>query len=291
MHLLSAFPSRIFQLWSSVQDYGERDPRVSLKGSEVGLIALWGFDEGRGTVSVDSVTSRSQGGTTSFGVVLPAAAVNSTAASLPENPGTNRSDVFGGVDRPDAPPVTWAVSTAPVGGLARSHDGRPVSLRVNGSDAHLRPLFGVLTRVPLGGSLLMAASIGNSADEEGEEQVVLGIGDVVPVGTKLIYRPVTGAHDPWLEESVGEYAGVADWAAEGEPYDWLGYRVETEAGEASANEAVVALSVRPTLNAAHVDWPSKVGVYVQGQGRGGENTPFSYLTSMYTIYGMLHELN
>lgn len=264
MHPLSAFPSRISQLWSSVQDYGERDPRVSPTGSEAGLVALWEFDEGRGTVSVDSVTSRSQGGTTSFGVILPPTAVNSTAASLPENRRTNRSDVLGGVDRPDAPLATWAVSTAPIGGFARSHDGRPVSLRVNGSDAHLRPLFGVLTRVPSGGSLLMAASIGNSVDEEGEEQVVLGIGDVIPVGTKLIYRPGTGAHDSWLEGNVGEYAGITDWAAEGEPYDWLGYRVETEAGETSVNEAVVTLSVRPTLNAAHVDWPFKVGVHVQG---------------------------
>ena len=81
---------------------------------------------------------------------------------------------------------------------------------------------------------------------------------MIPVGTKLIYRPETGAHDSWLEGSVGEYAGVADWAAEGEPYDWLGYRVETEGGEASTNEAVVILRVRPTLNAAHLDWPSKV---------------------------------
>lgn len=249
MHLLPlAFPSRILQLWSSVQDYGERDPRVSAIGSEPGLIALWKFDEGRGTVSVDSVTWRSQGSATSFGVVLPAAAVNSTAASILE-----------GVDRLDAPLATWAVSTAPVGGLVRNYDGRPISLRVNGSDAHLRPLSAVLTRVPSGGSLLSAAAMGNSINEAaGEEEAVLGIGDMFPVGTKLIYRPETGAHDSWLEGSVGEYAGVADWAAEGEPYDWLGYRVETEGGEVSTNEAVVALSVRPTLNAAHVDWPVKV---------------------------------
>lgn len=274
MHLLSAFPSRIPQLWSSVQDYGERDPRVFATGSEAGLIALWKFDEGRGTVSVDSVTSRLQGGTTSFGVILPAAAVNSTAASLLESTGNDRSDVLAGVDRPDAPPAAWAVSTAPVGGLARSHDGRPVSLRVNGSDAHLRPLFAVLTRVPSGGSLLTAPPIGNSIDEAGEEQVALGIGDVVPVGTKLIYRPETGAHDSWLEGSVAEYAGIADWAAEGEPYDWLGYRVETEAGEASANEAVVALSVRPTLNAAHVDWPLKVGCACKASDEQGKTRRF-----------------
>lgn len=252
-HFPSAFPSPIPQLWSSGQDYGDRDPRVPIMGSEPGLIALWKFDEGRGTVSVDSVTWRSQESATSFGVIIPAAAINSTAASLLGNVWTKRSE---GVDRLDAPPATWAVSAAPVGGFVRSDDARPISLRVNGSDAHVRPLLAVLTAVPSGGSLVTVTSVGT--DEANEDQVELGIGDVIPVGTKLLYRPDTGAHDPWLEGIVGEYAGVSEWAAEGEPYDWFSYRVETEGGEASTNEVVVALSVRPALNAPHLDWPVKV---------------------------------
>lgn len=105
----------------------------------------------------------------------------------------------------------------------------------------------------------MAASLGESAREAEIEQVALGVDDAIPVGTRLVYRPDVGAHDPWLGGDVGEYGGVDGWTSEGEPYDWFAYRVETEGGESSANEAVVALSVRPSLSPAHLDWPVKVG--------------------------------
>lgn len=163
--------------------------------------------------------------------------------------------------------ATWAVSTAPVGTLARSYDGRPFFLRVNGTDAHVsRPLQAVLTRVPTGGNLSVAPPIGQASSAiglDGEEQdaALLRIDDAVPVGTRLVYTPDAGAHDPWLEGNVGEYGGggTADWTSEGEPYDWFAYRVEAEGGgETSANEAVVALSVRPELNAPRLEWLSKV---------------------------------
>lgn len=194
-----------------------------------------------------------------FGVLSPAVAVDPTTMSLVETAYTNSAHNTEVAERPRAPLATWAVSTAPVGGLVRSYDGRPFFTRLNGSDAHVRPLLAVFTRVPSGGSLSVAAPIGELIVEANEEQRVLDIGDAIPVGTRLIYRPDDGAHDPWLEGRVGEYKGIDMWTSEGEPYDWFGYRVETEGGEASENEAVVALSVRPETNAAHLDWPSKVG--------------------------------
>lgn len=172
-------------------------------------------------------------------------------------------------ERPDAPMVTWAVSIAPIEVLARSYDGRAFSVRVHGTDAHVRrPLQAVLTRVPSGGTLSVAGPVGQSASiasvdgQEEEGAAILAVGDAIPVGTRLVYQPNEGAHDPWQGGSVGEYGGggVDNWAAEGEPYDWFGYRVETHGGgEVSDNEAVVALSVRPTLNTAHLTWPLKVG--------------------------------
>lgn len=259
-----------------MEGYRTRDPRVQTTGSEPGLFSLWKFDEGRGTVTVDAASWRSteRGGISNFGVVSPAvvaaapsssalealsAATNSSAGATSEVP-----------ERPDAPAATWAVSTAPVGVLARSYDGRPFSVRVYGTDAHVRqPLQAVLTRVPSGGTLSVATTpVGQSSsiasvDGQAENAVaILAVNNAVPVGTRLVYRPDEGAHDPWLGGSVGEYGGgdVDEWATEGEPYDWFQYRVETEGGgEVSENEAVVALSVRPTLNTAHLSWPLKVG--------------------------------
>lgn len=252
--------------------YRTRDPRVLTTGSEEDLVALWKFDEGRGTVAVDSASWRSplRGGISRFGVVSPAVAAAVPASSVLETPFPDSAaeNAWEGPRRPGAPAATWIVSTAPVGTLARSYDGRPFFVRVNGTDAHVRrPLQAMLTRVPAGGTLSVAASIGESPsaispDEGGQDAAFLKIDDVIPVGTRLVYTPDAGAHDPWLDENVGEYGGggIADWTSEGEPYDWFTYRVEAEGGgEASANEAMVALSVRPDLSAAHLDWPSKVG--------------------------------
>lgn len=167
-----------------------------------------------------------------------------------------------------APTSTWASSTAPVGGFARSYDGRSLTFRVTGVDAHARPLLVVLTRIPSGGSLSVAPSIGEKISESRAAQVMLEEGDKVPAGTKLIYRPDEGAHDPWVEGGEGEYAGETDWAAEGSPYDWFQYRVETDRGETSANDAVMSLSVRPALGAARLEWPLKVGEVARLVGRG-----------------------
>lgn len=257
-----------------MEGYRTRDPRVQTTGSEPGLFSLWKFDEGRGTVTVDAASwrSRERGGITHFGVVSPAVVAAAPSSSVLEtlSPAANAGGGAREVpERPDAPMATWAVSTAPLGVLARAYDGRPFSVRVHGTDAHVRrPLQAVLTRVPSGGTLSVAAPVGQSSsiasvDGQDQEAAILAINDAMPVGTRLVYRPDAGAHDPWLGGSVGEYGGgsVTDWAADGEPYDWFGYRVETQGGgEVSENEAVVALSVRPTLNAAHLDWPLKVGV-------------------------------
>lgn len=256
-----------------MEGYRTRDPRVSTTGSEPGLVSLWKFDEGRGTVTVDSAAWRlsQRGGITRFGVLSPAVVEAAPASSLLDSlsPTTATNGGAGQVpERPDAPAATWAISTAPVGVLVRSDDGRPIFVRVAGTDAHARrPLQAVLTQVPSGGTLSVAAPVGQSstigADGEEQTEAALRIDDAIPVGTRLVYRPDAGAHDPWLGGSVGEYGGVsaADWAAEGDPYDWFGYRVETEGGEeVSLNEAAVALSVRPSLNAARLDWPLKVGV-------------------------------
>lgn len=192
-------------------------------------------------------------------------AVNLTAYSLLDKTST-AGEVSAGIGevsgRSSAPLATWAVSTAPVGGFARSHDGRPFFLRVNGTDAHARSLVAVLTRVPSGGSLAVAAPIGESSSIAVDEQV-LKIGDTVTVGTRLVYRSEVGAHDPWLDGIVGEYGGGTDWAAEGEPFDSFAYQVQTEGGEVSENEAVVTLSVRPEMNAAHFDWPVQVSERMQ----------------------------
>lgn len=261
-----------YQIWSSVEGYRTRDPRVSTTGSEPGLVSLWKFDEGRGTVSVDSAAWRSseRGGITRFGVLSPAVAEAAPASSLLLDPSLfpNTAGSEQVPERPDAPAATWAISTAPVGILVRSDDGRPIFARVAGTDAHAqRPLQAVLTQVPSGGTLSVAAPVGQSStigvDGEEQTEAALSIGDAIPVGTRLLYRPDEGAHDPWLGGSVGEYGGVSvvDWAAEGDPHDWFRYRVETEGGEeVSTNEAVVALSVRPSLNPARLDWPLKVSV-------------------------------
>lgn len=251
-----------------MEGYRTRDPRIATTGSEPGLVSLWKFDEGRGTVTVDSAAWRSsqRGGITRFGVLSPAAVDAGPASSLLESFSPTTASAEQVPERPDAPAATWAISTAPVGVLVRSDDGRPVFVRVAGTDAHARrPLQAVLTQVPSGGNLSVAAPVGQSSTvgDDGEEQTetALRIGDAIPVGTRLVYRPEEGAHDPWLGGSVGEYGGVsaADWAAEGDPYDWFGYRVETEGGEeVSTNEAVVALSVRPSLNPPRLDWPMKV---------------------------------
>lgn len=236
--------------------YGERDPRATLTGFEAGLLAIWKFDEGRGTVTVDSASLRLKEGITQFGVVSPTIAVPTTAASLltstPSHGGTEA------LERPKAPFETWAVSTAPVGTLVRSHDSRSFIFHANGSDAHTRPLLAVLTRIPSGGLLSVAAPIGEHISEGYVEQAELKVGDSIPVGTRLLYRPNAGAHDPWLDGTVGKYPSTGDWTVGDLPYDWMSFRVETEAGESSANDAVVALSVRPGLNAAHLDWPIKV---------------------------------
>lgn len=226
-------------------------------------------------MTVDSAAWQSplRGGIARFGVVSPTVVDAAPAASILEShsPTTTAVDDDEEVpQRPDAPMATWAVSTAPVGVLARSIDGRPFSVRIAGTDAHARrPLQAVLTRVPSGGSLSVAAPVGQSSSiisADGEDQdaveTALKINDVIPVGTRLVYRPDEGAHDPWLGDIVGEYGGgsVDEWASEGEPYDWFRYRVEAEGeGDVSTNEAVVALSVRPVMNAAHLNWPLKVG--------------------------------
>lgn len=256
-----------------MEGYRTRDPRVATTGSEPGLVSLWKFDEGRGTVTVDSAAWRSsdRGGIARFGVLSPAVVEATPASTLLESPPTTISTSGGAQqvpDRPDAPAVAWAISTAPVGVLVRSDDGRAVFVRVAGTDAHARrQLQAVLTQVPSGGTLSVAAPVGQlsttGADGQEQTETALRIGDAVPMGTRLVYRPDVGAHDPWLGGSIGEYGGVSvgDWAAEGDPYDWFGYRVETAGGhEVSANEAVVALSVRPSLNAARLSWPLKVGV-------------------------------
>lgn len=259
-----------YQMWSSVDGYRTRDPRDATIGSEPGLVSLWKFDEGRGTVTVDSAAWRSsqRGGITRFGILSPAVVEAApTSSSLLESlSNTTAADQV--PERPDAPAATWAISTAPVGVMVRSDDGRPIFVRVAGTDAHARrPLQAVLTQIPTGGTLSVAPPVGQSstagAGGEGQTETVLSIGDAVPVGTRLLYRPDVGAHDPWLGGSVGEYGGlsVVDWTAEGDPYDWFGYRVETEGGdEVSTNEAAVALSVRPSLKPARLDWPLKVGV-------------------------------
>lgn len=162
------------------------------------------------------------------------------------------------MERLNPPLATWAVSTAPVGNLVRSHDGRPLYLRVNGSDAHARPLQAILTRVPAIGSLSVAATIGESRNSA-QMAPTLGVGERIPVGTRLVYRPETGAHDPWLEGSPGKYEDAADWKAAERPFEWLAFRVMTEDGETSANEATVALSVRPESNPLHLRWSEKVG--------------------------------
>lgn len=224
-------------------------------------------------MTVDSAAWRlsQRSGITRFGVLSPAVTEAAPASSLRQFPSATTASAGAGQvpERQDAPAATWAISTAPVGVLVRSDDGRPIFVRVAGTDAHARrPLQAVLTQIPSGGNLSVAASVGQSSTvgAAGEEytEVALSVGDTIPVGTKLLYRPEVGAHDPWLDESAGEYGGLSatDWAAEGNPYDWFGYRVETEGGEeVSANEAVVALSVRPSLNPARLDWPSKVGVF------------------------------
>lgn len=233
-------------------------------------------------MTVDSAAWQSplRGGISRFGLVSPTAVDVAPAASALEALSSTTAaggDAEEGPPRPDAPVATWAVSTAPVGVLARSFDGRPFFVRVSGIDAHARrPLQAILTRVPSGGTLSVAAPVGQSSSitsangeqKEAAAETALQIGDVIPVGTRLEYRPDAGAHDPWLGGIVGEYGGggVDEWNAEGEPYDWFGYRVEAEGGgEVSTNEAAVALSVRPELNAAHLNWPLKVSG-VKGDG-------------------------
>lgn len=164
-----------------------------------------------------------------------------------------------GLERLNPPLATWAVSTAPVGNLIRSHDGRPLYLRVNGSDAHARPLQAILTRVPASGSLSVAATIGESRNSAQLAQATIGVGERIPVGTRLVYRPETEAHDPWLEGSPGKYEDAADWTAADRPFEWLAFRVMTEGGERSVNEATVALSVRPESNPLYLGWSEKVG--------------------------------
>lgn len=227
----------------------------------MGLILLWKFDEGRGSVTVDSASWRSGEGVAVFGVISPAVAVGPTAVShLGTTPGSSTEVI----KRQTVPLATWGVSTAPIGGLERSYDGRPFLIRLTGSDAHMRPLVAVMTRAPSGGSLAVARLIGESTSRA-EEPMVLGLGDTIPLGTKLIYRPNAGAHDPWLEGSVGEYGDVVDWTVEGESYDSFSYRVETDGGEASANYAVVELSVRPGMHPAHLDWTEKVRIFHRRQ--------------------------
>lgn len=90
---------------------------------------------------------------------------------------------------------------------------------------------------------------------------VLGVGDAVPLGTRLMYTPNSGAHDPWPHENNVSWDADGDWTAEAAPYDWLAYRVETsDGGEISTNEAVVALSVRPDGAGPRLSWPSKVRI-------------------------------
>lgn len=227
-------------------------------------MGLWTFNEGRGTVTVESASWRSPGGVARFGVLTPAVAIAPSAtaivASTAESSERLSDTVDAGLERPSAPLLAWAVSTAPEGELVRSFDTRPFLLRVNGTDAHLRPLTAVFTRVPAGGALSVAAPVGGvpalSVDQEPER--VLEVGDAVPVGTRLVYKPESGAHDAWPDESTGVTWDGRDWTTEAAPYDWLAYRVEAEGGEISANEAVVALSVRPEDITPRLSWPSKV---------------------------------
>lgn len=252
------------QVWSSLAMYGKRNPRVSATGDEFGLLGLWMFNEGRGTVTVDSASWRSPDGVARFGVLTPAVAVASPAtdilASMAEGSDSLFDTAGAGLQRPSAPVMAWTVSTAPEGGLVRSFDTRPFFLRVNGTDAHSRPLISIFTRVPAGGTLSVVASASGApalhADRDAER--VLGVGDAVPVGTRLVYKPASGAHDPWPDDGTDVTWEGGDWTMEAAPYDWLAYRVETEGGEISANEAVVALSVRPEDCAWRLRWPSKV---------------------------------
>lgn len=249
------------QLWNSAATLGARDPRVALTGYEPGLVGLWTFSEGRGTVTVDSASWRSGSGIARFGVLTPAVAF--TPASSPllsprmETDGSSvASAAVQWPERPNAPLPAWAVSTAPSGGLVRSFDTRPSFFRINGTDAHLRPLTAVLTRAPAGGTLFLASPIGSTASDEDEK--VLEVGHSVPVGARLVYRPDAGAHDPFPDSDERVTWDGGDGATEADPYDWLAYRVETEGGEVSDNEAVVALSVRPVTDTPHLSWPSKV---------------------------------
>lgn len=90
---------------------------------------------------------------------------------------------------------------------------------------------------------------------------ILRVGDAVPLGTRLMYTPNSGAHDPWPYENGVSWDADEDWTTEATPYDWLAYRVETTDGaEISINEAVVALSVRPDETRSRLSWPSKVWI-------------------------------
>lgn len=75
--------------------YGSRDPRVPLTGFEPGLVSLWTFTEGRGTVTVDSASWRKPAGGAGgsgiarFGVLSPAVAIASPSTVLSTSDGSN----------------------------------------------------------------------------------------------------------------------------------------------------------------------------------------------------------
>lgn len=249
------------KLWSSALVPGARDPRTPLSGFEAGLKGLWRFNEGRGTITVDSVSWRS-GGISRFATLTPAIAPPPTEprpidpiASPPATPGLDQ----GGWG---ATLAAWSVSRAPEGGLARSLEGRPVFLRLNGTDAHLRRLTAVLTRAPAAGNLSIAAPVGEWTGR-GDGGLALGVGDSVPIGVRLMYRPEARSLDRWLEdrsplEDEGSSSEGSAWTDEAVPYDWVLYRVEAEGGELSVNEATVELSVSLGIDGPHVVWASKV---------------------------------
>lgn len=224
-------------------------------------MSFWRFNEGRGTVTVDAA-SWPFGGVYRFGVLTPAVAPSFSFSrnGEPKSDGEVRADW--NPERRSAPPAAWAVSTAPEGGFAQSVGGRPAYLRLNGTDAHLRRLTAVLTRVPLGGNLSVAVPIGASTAQDKKERL-LHVGDSVPVGTRLVYRPEPGAHDAWPGEASGQedrddLLGGSTWSDEAFPHEWLSYRVETEGGDISINTATVALSVQVDRDDPHLVWPSKV---------------------------------
>lgn len=210
---------------------------------------------------MDAASWYSQG-VSRFGVLTPAIAESSSASTPLESAAEAQDATDEGLERPGARLAAWAVSTAPEGGSAHSVEGQPSFLRLNGTDAHLRQLTAVLTRAPAGGNLSIAKPLGMST-AEGSAEHPFQTGDFIPLGTRLVYRPEPGGHDGWpdislRQENKSSASHASGWARDTPSYDWLSYRVKTEGGEVSANEAVVTLSVRLKKGGPQLVWAKKV---------------------------------